>query len=208
MFKLRFHAKASFLNLCSISKLSNSFLSRWQSAMDAREPRDRFRHFESTLSFTDYHVACHHPVPFSARGTRQQALSHYESGSLKLQWTDKLHYILITYLNGIWGGCYSIYGGMYKFIHFWGVADEEALMEGCLNGGAIFGIHGGAQEGRWIHIWSIFYLQKRDFLISMFVWAWKGGAPPSAPPWINFRNIKIWYVTINQNKKSLIFDYY
>ena len=81
-------------------------------------------------------------------------------------------------------------------------------MEGCLNGGAdggaIFGIHGGAQEGRWIYIWSIFYLQKRDFLISMFVWAWKGGAPP----WIHFRNIKIWYVTINQNKKSLIFDYY
>ena len=25
-------------------------------------------------------------------------------------------------------------------------------MEGCLNGGAIFGIHGGAQEGRWIYI--------------------------------------------------------
>ena len=59
-----------------------------------------------------------------------------------------------------------------------------------------------------VHTWSIFYLQKRDFLISMFVWAWKGGAPPSAPPWIHFRNIKIWYVTINQNKKSLIFDYY
>ena len=99
IFQLRFHDKASFFK----SKLSNSFLSRWQSAMDAREPRDRFRHFESTLSFTDYHVACHHPVPFSARGTRQQALSHYESGSLKLQWTDKLHCILITYLNGIWG---------------------------------------------------------------------------------------------------------
>ena len=38
----------------------------------------------------------------------------------------------------------------------------------------------------------------------------KGGCPcpPSAPPWIHFRNIKIWYVTINQNKKSLVFDYY
>ena len=85
-------------------------------------------------------------------------------------------------------------------------------MEGCLNGGAdggaIFGIHGGAQEGRWVHIWSIFYLKKRDFLISVFVWVWKVGAPPSAPPWIDFRNIKIWYVTINQNKKSLIFDHY
>ena len=82
-------------------------------------------------------------------------------------------------------------------------ATGGAIMGGA-DGGAIFGIHGGAQEGRWIYIWSIFYLQKRDFLISMFVWAWKGGAPP----WINFRNIKIWYVTINQNKKSLIFDYY
>ena len=85
-------------------------------------------------------------------------------------------------------------------------------MEGCLNGGAdggaIFGIHGGAQEGRWVHIWSIFYLKKRDFFISVFVWVWKVGAPPSAPPWIDFRNIKIWYVTINQNKKSLIFDHY
>ena len=59
-------------------------------------------------------------------------------------------------------------------------------MEGCLNGGAdggaIFGIHGGAQEGRWVHIWSIFYLKKRDFFISVFVWVWKVGAPPSAPP--------------------------
>ena len=100
---------------------------------------------------------------------------------------------------GLWSWrIYLIFG---KKTHFQGYrrGDYGERMKGCLNG--------GAQERRWIHIWRIFYLQKRDFLISMFVWAWKGGAPPSAPPWIHFRNIKIWYVTINQNKKSLIFDY-
>ena len=79
---------------------------------------------------------------------------------------------------------------------------------GAGGGGAIFAIHGGVQGGRWVHIWSIFYLKKRDFFISVFVWVWKVGAPPSVPPWIDFRNIKIWYVTTNQNKKSLIFDHY
>ena len=44
---------------------------------------------------------------------------------------------------------------------------------GCFNGGAdggaTFGIHGGAQGGRSIRLWSIFYLEKFDIFIWTFV---------------------------------------
>ena len=40
---------------------------------------------------------------------------------------------------------------------------------GGVDGGATFGIHGGAQGGRSIRLWSIFYLKKCDIFIWTFV---------------------------------------
>ena len=68
--------------------------------------------------------------------------------------------------GGVWGGVGFILA--YEAEGFTSVLEKRHIfkatggaimggrMEGCLNGGAdggaIFGIHGGAQEGRWIYI--------------------------------------------------------
>ena len=64
--------------------------------------------------------------------------------------------------GGVWGGVGFILAyeaeGFTSFLekrHIFkatGGAIMGGRMEGCLNGRAIFGIHGGAQEGRWVHI--------------------------------------------------------
>ena len=68
--------------------------------------------------------------------------------------------------GGVWGGvrlilAYEAHGftSILEKRHIFkatGGAIMGGRMEGCLNGGAdggaIFGIHGGAQEGRWIYI--------------------------------------------------------
>ena len=89
------------------------------------------------------------------------------------------------------------------------------------HGGADGGVFkwGGGWGGDFRHTWwgaggalgthmKHFLPKKTRFFYFRVCLSMKSRRPPSAPPWIDFRNIKIWYVTINQNKKSLIFDHY
>ena len=67
------------------------------------------------------------------------------------------------------GGSWGVYGGVgfilvYEaegFTSFLGKIPIFKAIWGAIMRGV--GIHCGAQEGRWIHIWGVFYLQKRDF---------------------------------------------
>ena len=86
--------------------------------------------------------------------------------------------------GGVWGGVWIILAyepegstsilwkrHIFKAV---GGAIMGGRLLGCFNGGggwggATFGIHGGAQGGRSIRLWSIFYLEKCDIFIWTFV---------------------------------------
>jgi len=90
-----------------------------------------------------------------------------------------LNFSTVGHGGGVWGGVWIILAyepegstsilwkrHIFKAV---GGAIMGGRLLGCFNGGATFGIHGGAQGGRSIRLWSIFYLEKCDIFIWTFV---------------------------------------